>query len=412
MALKPVQSFPAAVGRRDIYVTTFAFTFMMGMGAPLVPQFLESLGATALVVGAVIGTYGILQIFVRLPIGNLSDVHGRRWTLRAAFAAAIAAGLFFVTAPSPAWVVPGQILFGFTAGAFWVSANAYVKDLADAEGGGPEITNRAMNHYAASISAGLLVGPPMGVVADLFGFRAGLTVFVWMGIFGLASTFLLEPLGRGDQERLPILRTYTRAWELLAIPDLRISLALTFCYSMLLGLASAFYPFYLRQVGFTAFLVGVLYAVRQAANTTSNLSLARLGRDEDPLGDLLVGIAVTALALALTPLFATFLPLLVLALVAGGGFALMIPSNLSLIAAASPEKETGLAMGIYGTGLGAGQLISPVLFGAVGEAYGLPWTFFCAGLVVLVLGVISGAWATRVDRTPPEGVEVVGEGVV
>lgn len=425
---------------RLIYLTAFLYTFMMGMGYPLVPQFLRSLGATALVVGAVVGTYGVLQIFVRLPMGNLSDVHGRRTMLRVAFLAAVGAGVFFATAPSPIWVVPGQVLFGMAGGAFWVSANSYVKDLADAEaearaddgsaarqegagdgsqatsvdpetgtgtgagglaGPGPGPMRRAMNHYGAAIAMGFLFGPPLGVVADIHGFRAGLSVFIWAGLAGLATTFLLEPLGRGDQPRLGLMAVYRRAAELLAVPDLRISLVCTFLYSMLFGLAAAFYPFYLRTVGFTAFLVGILYALRQVANSGANLLFARAGRGGDPLGTMLVGIGVTSLALALVPLYADFTPLLILALVAGVGFALMIPSNLTLIAEASPARETGLAMGIYGTGLGAGQLISPVVFGAVGEAWGLPWTFFGAGLTVLVLSIVVGLWAHGIDRVPP-----------
>lgn len=441
MASRP----PTARSRaRIIYVTAFLYTFMMGMGYPLVPQFLRDLGATALVVGAVVGTYGVLQIFVRLPMGNLSDVHGRRAMLRVAFLAAVGAGVFFATAPSPAWVIPGQVLFGMAGGAFWVSANAYVKDLADAEarqrtrqraeagataaggtgggdeepatppgvdpetgtgtaGGGvgePGPMRRAMNLYGAAIAMGFLFGPPLGIVADLYGFRAGLSVFIWAGLLGLATTFLLEPLGRGDQRRLPLVGVYRRAGELLAIPDLRISLVCTFLYSMLFGLAAAFYPFYLRTVGFTAFLVGILYALRQVANSGANLLFARAGRSGDPLGTMLVGIGVTALALALVPLYVDFTPLLLLALLAGLGFALMIPSNLTLIAEASPDRETGLAMGIYGTGLGAGQLISPVVFGAVGDAYGLEWTFFGAGFTVLVLGILVGIWAMGIERHP------------
>lgn len=385
--------------RHAIYVTTFIFTFMFGMGYPLVSQFLESMGAAPFVVGVVVGTYGVLQILVRLPIGNLSDVHGRRWTLRGSFVAATLAGVFYVTAPSPLWVVPAQVLWGFAAGAFWVSANAYVKDMAD-EVGGRLAVQKGMNHYAAAIALGLLFGPPLGIAADILGYRAGLSVFIWAGLAGLLSTLWLEPLGQGDQERLGVVEVFARAAELLRIPDLKISLVLTFLYSMLLGLASAFYPFYLRTIGFSAFLIGVLYALRQAANSGSNLLLARARSDDvDPLGPLLVGIGVAALTLSLVPLFETFLPLLALALAAGVGFALMIPSNLSLIAHASPDRETGLAMGIYGTGLGLGQLVSPVMFGYVADLAGLTWAFFSAGLVVCVLGVAAGVWALTVDRT-------------
>lgn len=384
--------------RYAIYVTTFIFTFMFGMGYPLVSQFLEAMGAAPFVVGVVIGTYGVLQILVRLPIGNLSDARGRRWTLRASFAATTLAGVFYVTAPSPLWVVPAQVLWGFGAGAFWVSANAYVKDMAD-EVGGRLAVQKGMNHYAAAIALGLLFGPPLGIAADLYGYRVGLSIFILGGLAGLASTLWLKPLGAGDQELMSIPDTFRRAAQLLEVPDLKISLALTFLYSMLLGLASAFYPFYLRTIGFSAFLIGMLYALRQAANSGSNLLFARFRTDDvDPLGPLLIGIGVAALTLSLVPLFETFLPLLVLALAAGVGFALMIPSNLSLIAHASPDRETGLAMGIYGTGLGLGQLVSPVMFGYVADGYGLTWAFFSAGLVVCVLAVVVGVWALELER--------------
>ena len=58
-----------------IFITvTFIHWFSMFIYVPILPTYLETLGATYTFVGIVLGSYGLMQILVRLPLGIISDL--------------------------------------------------------------------------------------------------------------------------------------------------------------------------------------------------------------------------------------------------------------------------------------------------------------------------------------------------
>jgi MFS family permease len=383
----------------------------MGMALPLVPQFLEvDLGATPFVVGVVTGTYGVLQIVGRLPLGNLSDHLGRRRSLGAAFAFTFLGGFFFVFAPTPYWVIPGQALFGLASGTFWVSANSYAAEAA------PEgEVDAVMARYAIAIDVGFLVGAPLGGVADVLGFRTALTAFVWAGLLGLILARYLEA-SQEKAELKPPRQVYAEAWGLMGVPDLTVSAVGTFAYALLFGVSSAFLPLLLRNVDWiealagTALFIGVLFALRSVASIVSRIPLPRFMERFGPRPVLYAGSTLGAVSLALFPSFAAAtpplaalgvtlglsglpyfsfavdaLPLILLALLFGVGIGLVIPANLSLVNHAAPDEARGLANGIYGTALGLGITVSPLIFGWVAEQTSIAFAFRAAAATTVLI---------------------------
>ncbi len=398
-----------------LYAITVLQTLLMGMAFPLVPQFLkEGFQADPLTVGIVTGTYGLLQIIGRLPLGNVSDHLGRRNSLTAAFALTFLGGWFFVYAPNPWWIIPGEALFGLASGTFWVSANSYA-----AEAVPPDEVGTAMSRYAIAIDVGFLVGAPLGGVADILGFRTALTIFLWAGLLGILGALLLDETPRG--ELLPARQLYARAWDLLHVPDITVSAAGTFAYALLFGVTSAFLPYLLRDLGFTALVIGVVFSLRSAASIVSRLPLPRLMDRHGPRPILYGGTALAALAMAAIPLaphaatllnlptltthIGTFpivlppstLPFTLLGILIGLGIGIVIPANLTLVGTAAPDDARGLANGIYGTALGLGTTVSPLLFGAIADTLGLPWAFWGAAATTLTLVAFLPTLYRRLD---------------
>lgn len=414
-----------------LYAATFFFVMLMATGFPLVPQHLDdTFGASVLFIGAVSGLYGFMQIFLRLPMGDMADRGGRKRSLVATFLLSAVAGLFYVFGPSKWWIVPAQAIFGLSSGIFWVAANAYLFDrVAEAD------VPTATSNYALAIGAAFLVGPPLGGwLADAIGYGAGLSVYLWGSAVGLVLVATLPETREPGTSLRPSPDVYKRGWRIFKDPDIRISAFGTVLFGLFLGVLSSFYPVYIRFLAFTAFVVGVLIALRQVVAMVLRAWIPGWVERFGPRNVLMSGAFAGAVSIGLTPFAPTIVDaytaapivplaslglsaqqavlglLMLLAVVAGFAVGVMVPANLTLVSRGSPPDERGLANGIYGTALGLGTGFSQWILGGVGEWLGIEWTFWGAmAMVVVGLGFLipyARANPPRTDgykRSEPEG---------
>ncbi len=388
-----------------LYVATFFFVMLMATGFPLVPQHLdETFEASVLFIGLVAGLYGFMQIFLRLPMGDMADRGGRKRSLVVTFLLSAVAGIFYVFGPSKWWIVPAQAIFGLASGIFWVAANAYLFDrVAD------EDVPTATSNYALAIGGAFLIGPPLGgYLADAISYGAGLSVFLWGSAIGLVLVARLPETREPGEDLWPGPDVYARAWRIFKDPDIRISAFGTVLFGLFLGVLSSFYPVYIRFLAFTAFIVGVLIALRQLVAMILRVWIPGWVERFGPRSVLMSGAFAGAVSIGLTPFaprivdayLAAGLPspglwgltshdavlglLVFLALVAGFAVGVMVPANLTLVSRGAPPEERGLANGIYGTALGVGTASTQWALGGLGEVLSLEWTFWGAMFMVVV----------------------------
>ena len=380
-------------GLTRLYAATFLYTFAHALGVPLVPEHLDlTFGASLRFIGLVMGLYGVMQIALRLPMGDMADRRGRKPSLVLAFAATVASGALFAFGPTAWWSVPAIVLFGFAGGVYWVAANSYLFDRAGD-------VAKATSDYTIAMSLAFLVGPPVGhAVADAWGFPLAFLLTVATSLAGLLLTLTL-PETPPRPRPPPTGSSYRRAWRLLSHPALVLSAMGTFVYSTLFATQQSFFQLHALGVGLTVTVVGLLLGWRQGTSLLVRIGLPRVLKRLGPGAVMVAGIALMLLVTAATPL-ARDLPTLALVVALGGvAGGVLIPANLMLVHEGAPPGERGLANGIYGTMLGLGNAAAPVAYGAMGDRFGLPWAFWSAALVGLALWV--GIVAYRARRAPP-----------
>lgn len=152
-------------------------------------------------------------------------------------------------------------------------------------------------------------------------------------------------------------------------------------------------PLYAESLGADVFLAGVLVGALPAARVFVDLPAGTLGdRYGNPqmmrLG--LVLIAVSSFAAAIS---FNYVMLLVVRVVEGVGSAFYVTSSLATLAKTVPMEKRGRYMGFYVNLLLVGQVVGPVVGGAVSAAWGLRAPFVAygiaavAGLAVVVLAL-------------------------
>ncbi|WP_027941838.1 MFS transporter [Amycolatopsis taiwanensis] len=384
-----VAGWPAAA----LLAVAFAIA-MIGttLPTPLYPIYQQAFGFGELLTTIVFATYAIGVVAALLLMGSWSDHLGRRPMLRAGLVLAAASAIVFVLADSTAWLFPGRVLSGLSAGIFTGTATAALVDVA------PRGRKARAGLIAAGVNmGGLGLGPVLaGVLAQYAPGPLRLPYLVHLGLVvvaAIAVECVAEPVGRAHRPRLRPQR--------LAVPAevrpvfVRAAIA-GFAGFAVLGLFTAVSPAFLDSVlhNTNRAVVGALVLAVFAASTAGQVASARIG--DRPA--LLAGCAglIAGMLLVGSSLPTASLPLLVTgAIVAGLGQGMGFRAGLTSVTVAGPADRRGEIISTYFVVLYIGIAIPVIGEGAAASAFGLVPAGMAFAAGVAVLAAIALALLTR-----------------
>lgn len=247
----------------------------IGIVFPIMPDLMDRVGAGSTAEGAFWGgvmmsAYAAAMFIFGPIIGSLSDAYGRRPVLIAALLTLTLDYVIMALAQTYWVLLVGRVIAGM-AGATYITATAYIADIAK-----PEERGAAFGMIGAAFGIGFVLGPALGGVASgwhitaPFWIATGLSALnVAFGIFVLPESLKDEnrrPFGRGD---LNPFGTIKRAF---LISGLAIPLICIFVFEFANMVYVTLWAFWGREVfgwdGFTIGLslsaYGVLIAIVQA----------------------------------------------------------------------------------------------------------------------------------------------------
>ena len=379
----------------------------VGIVFPIMPDLMDRVGASTTAQGALWG--GVMMsayagaMFLFGPIvGSLSDAYGRRPVLIAALLT-LALDYAIMAMAQTYWVLlVGRIIAGM-AGATYITATAYISDIAK-----PEERGAAFGMIGASFGIGFVFGPALGGLAlgwhitAPFWIAAALSALnVLFGLFILPESLKPEnrrPFGRRD------LNPFGAILRAFAMPGLAVPLICIFVFEFANMVYPTLWAFWGREVfgwdgfiiGFTLSGYGILIAIVQAG------VLPRLTRRFGDYRTLLIATAAAVLGLVGFGFSTT-----------GWAVALVLP--LATLADMAPPLMTAFAANRVGEdsqGLVQGVIASLASVAAVGAPLVLTGTFqrFVSGeglyfpgapfviAAVLVVGIVPLIWRLNPDR--------------
>ncbi len=379
----------------------------VGIVFPIMPDLMDRVGASTTAQGALWG--GVMMsayagaMFLFGPIvGSLSDAYGRRPVLIAALLT-LALDYAIMAMAQTYWVLlVGRIIAGM-AGATYITATAYISDIAK-----PEERGAAFGMIGAAFGIGFVFGPALGGLAlgwhitAPFWIAAALSALnVLFGLFILPESLKPEnrrPFGRRD------LNPFGAILRAFAMPGLAVPLICIFVFEFANMVYPTLWAFWGREVfgwdgfiiGFTLSGYGILIAIVQAG------VLPRLTRRFGDYRTLLIATAAAVLGLVGFGFSTT-----------GWAVALVLP--LATLADMAPPLMTAFAANRVGEdsqGLVQGVIASLASVAAVGAPLVLTGTFqrFVSGeglyfpgapfviAAVLVVGIVPLIWRLNPDR--------------
>ena len=388
------------LNQKNLIILFFTLVVVMlgfGMVIPILPFYIDSLGASGSDLGLLMATFGLMQ-FIFAPIwGSLSDRFGRKpFLILGVFGNAIAM-LFFGLSTQLWMLIASRALSGILSSATLPTAMAYIGDSTseDDRGGG-------MGVIGAAMGMGMVIGPGLGgwlagtSLSTPFFFAAGLSMVALI----LILLFLPESL---SQERRIVSSggiqgpQFRQMWAALFSP-IGILLLMAFLLSFgLTNFESVFGLFALERHGYGPQRVGtILTVIGVASALVQGVLTGPLSKRWGEVLLLRLSLVGSAVGFIIMLLAQTYASVLITVSVFVVSNSLLRPVVSSLTSKRYAEGQ-GIAMGLNNAFMSLGRIAGPIWAGFLFD-----WDFnfpYISGAIVMLIGfLVSVLWLSNTDE--------------
>jgi MFS family permease len=396
-----------------VQLPVYALAFFTGNLFPMVsvvmPLWALELGASPFVIGLIIASRQILTVTLSIHGGALLDRHGaRKVIVIMGLAGAVAMGAFpllpFIWA-----VILLQAASGFTETTNWIGAQAMVGKL---------LKGQAL--YAGRMTAaarfGGFLGPWVTGLSWQYGgpFAAFGFLGVWVFCGVLAALALPAAANTGQNadagkdappaparkraaDAMPKLSDYVTAFRMLALPAVALVIMATFMRQAGSGMQSSFYGVWLKEAGFTAGTIGFLIGTSSIVSAFAALSTGRLTRYMAEHWLLVAMILTSVIAIAVTPLLASFPLLVAFISLRGAAQGLNLPLMMAISSRAVGSDLQGRVAALRITFNRLGGALVPLIMGAMAEFVGVERSFYIMGIAGCCAIALLAVWVGRAE---------------
>jgi MFS family permease len=369
--------------KRDLILVGIAM-FAWGIGEGLFfyfqPIYLQQLGADAIMIGTILGGFGLAMTVSHIPAGYLSDRLGRKPMMVAAWCIGTIATWTMGLANSLPVFVIGLFLYGTTL--FVMSP---LQSYLTAARGNLSV-GRVITLISACFNLGAVIGPWIGGrIGDQFGLRE---TYLIAGVIFFLSTIVILFI-RPQPVESPALAGSGKRW--FNSPRYLVFMGVIFLAIFAMYLPQPLSPNYLsNQVGLDLSRIGLLFSVSSIGVVVLNLVLGSMDARK---GYLLGQAAVGVFSLILWR--GSGFPWYYLGFFMLGGYKTARTLGSALVRELVPSATMGLAYGLSETVGASAVILAPMLAGFLYSQN--PVFMYALGLGLIVVSIMI---SSRYSPTP------------
>jgi DHA1 family tetracycline resistance protein-like MFS transporter len=388
-----------------IVMTTFIDMIGFGMIIPVLPFHPETVGAGALALGILIGSFSLMQFIFSPLLGRLSDKVGRRPVILISILSSVISFILFALANSFTLLLVSRLTAGMATEAS--VAQAYISDITTEHD-----RAKGMGKVGAANGAGFIVGPAIGGILSVHGLSTlGFAAAALTGInLFFAFFFLPESNGRFGQDIHTSSEGYWhRLGSALKKPLIGavflILFIITFAFSAvpvilpLLGIA--FFGFGELEMSYFFMYVGLIQIVLQG------ILIGRLNARWGEENLLVFGSLLMAVGMFFMPLYPSLVVFFGSITLISSGIGILNTVLPSFLSKRTPSDEQGGMLGVAQSVGSIARIPGPLFGGFVSQFAGLNVAFFISAALVLICFFV-GFRLFRDHRPKSKEMEVVG----
>ncbi len=360
---------------RVLYITIFLTATGLGTASFMLPVYATSLGATYIDLGLMGALRNIVYTVMTLTVGYLLDRFERIRIYLGFMFVGVAVVALFGLMTQLALLIAWSSLLGLVSAAFWVTASTLTANISP-----PEKLSQSMGRYNLSWIIGFVVGPTAGgYIVGAYGYQV---LFLCLSAVIVTSiTIILWKIR-------PAIKLHntsgSRGSSLAPLKGLALAYLTLVPFTCILGIYMAIMPGYLKLVGLTPAVVGLLLTMTNGVRGVGFFNAERFigwgTRRAVSLASLLLFSAMIIFSFASSTLEYAF-PLVLYGTAAG----IMTPLMLDYIAKRCDKASLGAAMGLHEGVYGVGMCLGPLVGGAIADVWGPPLLYRLLAVLALTM---------------------------
>lgn len=386
-------------GRLRLPILGFV-AFVTSFGAHVVavnlPVYAKQVGAGAFMIGLLIAVYDFAELAAKPVFGVVADRRGIKATMLVGIAVFSLASLSFFVLPASLLLLV-RFLQGLGAAALSITSAALVADYF------PEARGRAFGVYNAIKGAGYVLSPVVGgAIVWASNFSAVFLACAAVGAIAFALCLGLPKASRDlkledDDDELSIRVFAAAVRDPVLLPWYGIIVVNMFLVGILFG----FLPVYVHALGYDQLRNGLIVASATASYLLVQPLAGTLADRGNPRTVMMAGLVLSSGGVLLVP-FTTGLALVAVCVVGGIGVGTVWTNSDAIVSQLARTGRTASALGVAGSFKELGDMLGPLLIGALTQAFGLKVSFVTCGAIgfasISLLALAPGAPGRRPDR--------------
>jgi MFS family permease len=372
------------------------FFAITGMAQPFFTLFAQEMGASTSAIGFMVTLRALLPIFIAMPAGQMIDSIGPMKMLKWGSILLILS-LFTTYYGNGIWMLSLSQLF--MGASIVIMASALQVLVSDGE---KNKRNENINKYSMWMSGGGMIGPLVGggivsiFASELVGYK---TSFLISGVASIGFLLFILMISRNYPHPDPnaaeikprdiirvkgIVDSYTSGWHLTKIRAVQFGLIATFLIMYIQALYMSFMPLYMNELGYSTFWISIVIAIRGLAGMLSRYVLNWIMKRTHLERILTVAGMIAAVCVLLTPLASLhIIGIIVLVLVMGAAAGVNLPVSIMIVVNDTKDSDRGKLMGLRLLTNRFSQILSPAMFGILGQTVGLSFAFMTGGVFLI-----------------------------
>jgi MFS family permease len=349
--------------------------------SPVLPLFAQALGGSATLIGAISSISPIAGIVFSFPVGLLADRLGKKRLLVAASAVFAAAPLLYLVVTAPALLIPLRFFHGIATATLAPVAAAF---LASAY---PTRRAEMIGLYSSATLFGRTLAPLLGgALISLFAFLGGVlnyrVVYAAAFLLALPVVFLCLSLrddgGAAGVKGLTVAAFGRGLLDFLKNARLLGTSLVEMCTYFAYGCLETYLPLHLAARGVPAWGIGVLFSLQVLSIALSKPLFGRLADRVDRRVQILVGIVLCGVFIALIPLSDNVVILGGVSILFGLGVSISTVATSAFAADVAASDRLGASLGALSSIMDIGHSSGPFVAGVVITATSLAGGFLTA----------------------------------
>jgi MFS family permease len=365
----------------------FLFWASLYMYVPILPTHARASGAGEDQIGMILASYGLTQLFLRIPTGWLSDRLRRKKVFALIGTLLVAAsGLGLALSRTPAALFAFRALSGCAATA-WVTIAVLYNSHFPIE---HAVRTSGQLNLLSAIGQ-ILAMSVGGFLANRWG--AGVTF--WASVVLSAPVFVAFGLVKDVRETRTSGITWAQFGKAITTPHLLLVSGLAACsqYAMF-GTSLGFAAVRAQDLGASDGQLGILTTAVQVAKAIPMFVISFRGRPQNSRLMTILGLILIAAPLFAFPFLSAFWLLVACQVLIGLGVGVAFPVLMGLALQSVEPEARASAMGVFQSVYAVGMTLGPLISGMVAKRWAITGVYMTSGALVVV-AIVAGILLLR-----------------